>query len=377
MFEFADTCNVQGAKIRVIGVGGCGNNAVNTMISYNLTGVDFLCANTDIQCLRVSSAPIKIQLGAEVTKGLGAGADPEIGKKAALETKDLLFKYLEGSDMVFITAGLGGGTGTGAAPVVAELCREIGALTVAVVTKPFQFEGKIRIKQAEEGIARLREIVDTLIVVPNQRLLSLGGRNISVLEAFKKADDVLYHAVKGISDLINVNGLINLDFADVKTVMANMGLALMGIGTASGENRAVEAAQKAISSPLLEDNSIQGARGLLLNITGSSNLTLYEVNEASSMIQAEAHEDANVIFGMVIDDNMGDEVRVTVIATGFEDPGGKRNVSASALHRSDIRIPTFVRKMDQETMKSLKTGVHEDEEDLDLSVPAFMRRQAD
>ena len=304
MFELADGVSKNSAKIKVIGIGGGGGNAVNTMISYDLQGVSFIAANTDTQALSAAVAPVKIHLGAEMTKGLGAGANPDVGKKAALEARDVLRQHLEGADMVFITAGLGGGTGTGGAPVVAEICKEIGALTVAVVTKPFQFEGKTRNQQSEEGVAELRGIVDTLIVVPNQRLLSLGGKNLSLLEAFKKADDILYHAVKGISDLIIIPGLINLDFADVKNIMSDMGLALMGTGSASGENRAVEAAQKAISSPLLEDNSIQGAHGVLLNITGGPDMSLFEVNEASSLIQAEAHEDANIIFGTVIDENM-------------------------------------------------------------------------
>ena len=289
MFELSEKGPVSTATIKVIGIGGAGGNAVNTMISYNLRGVDFIAANTDAQALGASSSLIKIQLGAEVTKGLGAGSDPDIGRQAALETRETLHEQLEGSDMVFITAGLGGGTGTGGAPVAAEIAKELGALTVAVVTKPFLFEGRKRNGQAEAGIAELRKIVDTLIIVPNQRLLSLGGKELPLLEAFKRADDILYHAVKGISDLIMVPGLINLDFADVKNIMSEMGLALMGTGTASGENRAVEAAQKAISSPLLEDNTIQGARGVLLNITGGPDMTIHEINEASSMIQAEAH----------------------------------------------------------------------------------------
>ncbi|MEN6464130.1 MAG: cell division protein FtsZ, partial [Syntrophaceae bacterium] len=307
------------AKIKVIGVGGGGSNAVNTMIGYNLTGVDFIAANTDAQALRASLSPIKIQLGSEITKGLGAGSDPSIGEKAAQESDELIRGTLNGADMVFITAGLGGGTGTGGAPVIAGIAKESGALTVAVVTKPFQFEGKRRDRQAEQGIEELRKIVDTLIVIPNQRLLSMGGRNMSLIEAFKKADDILYHAVKGISDLILIPGLINLDFADVRNIMSEMGLALMGTGIARGENRAIEAAQRAISSPLLEDNSIQGARGVLLNITGGPDMSLYEINEASSLIQAEAHDDANIIFGTVVDETMGDEVRITVIATGFEE----------------------------------------------------------
>ncbi len=384
MFELTDGIAKNSAKIKVIGIGGGGGNAVNTMISYNLQGVNFIAANTDTQALGAADAPVKIHLGAEMTKGLGAGANPDVGKKAAHEARELLHQHLEGADMVFITAGLGGGTGTGGAPVVAEICKEIGALTVAVVTKPFQFEGKTRNRQAEEGIAELRGIVDTLIVVPNQRLLSLGGRNLSLLEAFKKADDILYHAVKGISDLIIVPGLINLDFADVKNIMSDMGLALMGTGSATGENRAVEAAQKAISSPLLEDNSIQGAHGVLLNITGGPGMSLFEVNEASSLIQAEAHEDANIIFGTVIDENMGDEIRITVIATGFEDAAKRKNpLGTNVTHiggfkREDINTPAYLRK-DKATdyTSTVKMGIIDDNEDPDLEIPTFLRRQAD
>ena len=381
MFELSDKGLVSTATITVIGIGGAGGNAVNTMISYNLRGVDFIAANTDAQALKASASPVKIQLGAEATKGLGAGSDPDIGRQAALETRETLREHIEGSDMVFITAGLGGGTGTGGAPIVAEIAREIGALTVAVVTKPFQFEGKKRNGQAEVGIAELRKIVDTLIIVPNQRLLSLGGRDISLIDAFRKADDILYHAVKGISDLIMVPGLINLDFADVKTIMSQMGLALMGTGTAGGENRAVEAAQKAISSPLLEDNAIQGARGVLLNITGGPNMTLHEINEASSMIQAEAHEDANIIFGTVVDESMGDEIRITVIATGFEstESAAKANVASLGDFRrgGNIAVPTFIRNEKTADAVAVKTKTGEDEENPDLEIPTFLRRQAD
>jgi cell division protein FtsZ len=383
MFELTDSGCACSAKIKVIGIGGGGGNAVNTMIAYNLQGVDFIAANTDTQALGASSAPIKIQLGAEVTKGLGAGANPDIGKMAAVETKELLRQHLEGTDMVFITAGLGGGTGTGGAPIVAELAKELGALTVAVVTKPFQFEGKKRNLQADEGIAELRGTVDTLITVPNQRLLSLGGRNLSLLDAFKKADDILYHAVKGISDLIIIPGLINLDFADVKNIMSQMGLALMGTGTASGENRAIEAAQRAISSPLLEDNTIQGAHGVLLNITGGPDMTLHEINEASSLIQKEAHDDANIIFGTVIDKNMGDEIRITVIATGFDDPTQKRsgipNVARLGSYRKeDLSMPAYMRNRDKsaEGANVIKLGAI-DEDSPDLEIPTFLRRQAD
>ena len=383
MFELTELSTANTARIKVIGIGGGGGNAVNTMISYSLKGVDFIVANTDTQALAASISPVKVQLGTEATKGLGAGANPDVGKQAAMETKDRLREHLEGADMVFITAGLGGGTGTGGAPVIAEICKELDVLTVAVVTKPFQFEGKRRNYQAEEGVDELRRIVDTLIVVPNQRLLSLGGRNLSLLEAFKKADDILYHAVKGISDLIIIPGLINLDFADVKNTMSNMGLALMGTGTASGENRAIEAAQRAISSPLLEDNSIQGAHGVLLNITGGPDMSLFEVNEASSLIQAEAHEDANIIFGTVIDENMGDEIRITVIATGFEDVTRRKNnlvnmASMSGHKREDISKPAYLRKdrsIDQ--MSTVKMGMIEDNDDPDLEIPTFLRRQAD
>lgn len=383
MFELTELSTANTARIKVIGIGGGGGNAVNTMISYNLKGVDFIVANTDTQALGASISPIKVQLGAEATKGLGAGANPDVGKQAAIEAKDRLREHLEGADMVFITAGLGGGTGTGGAPVIAEICKELGVLTVAVVTKPFQFEGKRRNYQAEEGIDELRRIVDTLIVVPNQRLLSLGGRNLSLLDAFKKADDILYHAVKGISDLIIIPGLINLDFADVKNTMSSMGLAMMGTGTASGENRAIEAAQRAISSPLLEDNSIQGAHGVLLNITGGPDMSLFEVNEASSLIQAEAHEDANIIFGTVIDETMGDEIRITVIATGFEDLTRRKNnlvnmASMGGHKREDLSKPAYLRKersIDQ--MAAVKMGMIEDNDDPDLEIPTFLRRQAD
>jgi cell division protein FtsZ len=320
----------------------------------------------------------------EITKGLGAGSNPEIGRQSAMESRDEIRPYLEGADMIFITAGFGGGTGTGAAPIIAEIARECSVLTVAVVTKPFQFEGKKRNIQAEEGIAQLRDVVDTLIVVPNQRLLSLGGRSLSLLEAFKKADDILYQAVKGISDLILVPGLINLDFADVKNIMSDMGMAVMGTGVAGGENRAIEAAQKAISSPLLEDNTIQGAHGILLNITGGPDMSLYEVNEASSLIQAEAHEDANIIFGTVIDENMKDEIRITVIATGFDDNLIKKKQSPenvthlAGFRREDLATPAFMRREKTRNNANVVTmGINDDTENLDLEIPTFLRRQAD
>ncbi len=317
MIELVGRSEVLGARIKVMGIGGGGGNAVNTMISSGLPGVEFITANTDVQALGASLAPTKLQLGAQLTKGLGAGANPDIGRQAALDDSEMVRDQLCGADMVFITAGMGGGTGTGGAPVVARVAKEQGALTVAVVTKPFQFEGKKRMQQADEGMRELKNAVDTLIAIPNQRLLAIAGRNTSLLETFKKADDILLQAVRGISDLITVHGLINLDFADLRTIMAEMGMAMMGAGAASGENRAVEAAQKAIASPLLEDISIHGARGVLINITGSHDLSLHEVNEAATLIQEEAHEDANIIFGAVIDEQMGDEIRITVIATGF------------------------------------------------------------
>lgn len=316
MFEL-DQNAIQGAKIKVVGVGGSGCNAVNTMIRMGLEGVEFITANTDKQALEASLAPTKMTIGTELTKGLGAGANPEVGRKAALEDYAAISELLAGADMVFITAGMGGGTGTGAAPIFAKIAKEVGALTVGVVTKPFGFEGKKRMKSAEQGLAWLRESVDSLIVIPNNRLIEVSGATLSILDAFKKADEVLLNAVQGISDLINHTGLINSDFADVRTIMQNKGLAIMGIGSAEGENRAVQAATSAISSPLLEDVSIEGATGVIINVTGGSNLTIHEVNEATSLIMEAAHEDAEIIFGTVIDESLKDAVRVTVIATGL------------------------------------------------------------
>jgi cell division protein FtsZ len=307
-----------GAKIKVIGVGGGGGNAVNRMIQAGIKGVEFLVANTDLQAMRTSLAPVKLQIGGKLTKGLGAGANPEVGKQAALEDTERILEALSGADMIFITTGMGGGTGTGAAPIIASLAAELGALTVAVVTKPFGFEGKRRRVQAEQGIRSLRDTVDTLITIPNERLLNFVERGTSLNDAFKIADDILRQAVQGISDLITVPGEINLDFADVKTIMHGMGMALMGTGVSSGEHRAVEAAQRAISSPLLEEASIEGAKGVLINITGGPDMTLFEVHEAASIIQEAADEEANIIFGTVIDARMKDEVKVTVIATGFD-----------------------------------------------------------
>jgi len=406
MFEIVEQ-NSMTARIKVIGIGGGGSNAVNTMITASLSGVDFMVANTDAQSLEASEAAVRIQLGGLVTKGLGAGANPEIGRRAALEDQEKIREYLDGSDMIFITAGMGGGTGTGGAPVIARVAREVGALTVGVVTKPFMFEGKKRMRQAEDGIEELKRNVDTLIVIPNQRLLSIAAKTTTMLEAFHKADDVLLQAVRGISDLIITPGLINLDFADVRTVMAEMGLALMGTASASGENRAIEAAQKAISSPLLEDISIQGARGVLINITGGPDLCLHEVNEAASMIQEEAHEDANIIFGAVIDENLTDEIRITVIATGFGEikeekkpapvPAPAANVSnivnAVQKNKKVVHLGTIVDDLDAPTWQRKKQGSDEvetvtmnkpgfqfssnPEDDDKYDIPTFLRRQMD
>jgi cell division protein FtsZ len=386
MIEFDENKNLA-AKVKIIGIGGGGNNALNTMISYSLSGVDFIAANTDAQALAANMAPIKLQLGASLTKGLGAGANPEIGRKAALEDVEKIREVLKGADMAFITAGLGGGTGTGGAPVIAEVAREMGTLTVAIVTKPFHFEGKKRMKQAEEGLANLRMTADALITIPNQRLLSISGKSMTLLEAFKKADEILYHAAKGISDIIVGQGIINLDFADVRTVMSETGMALMGTGIASGENRSVEAAQKAISSPLLEDITIEGARGLLINITGGQNMTLNEINEATTLIQKEAHEEANIIWGMVIDEAMKEELRVTVIATGFgkvEEKSASRFKKVAPISfsmRENRDIPTFMRRVKvNERFDELKLSAPrefpvEDEDRFDI--PTFLRKQAD
>ncbi|MBO8126011.1 MAG: cell division protein FtsZ [Firmicutes bacterium] len=345
-----DLAPEQFAKIKVIGVGGGGSNAVNRMIDAGVQGVEFVALNTDAQALRLSNAQYKLKLGERLTKGLGAGSNPEIGKEAAEESRDELRELLEGSDMVFITAGMGGGTGTGGAPIVAEVAREVGALTVGVVTKPFTFEGRRRLRQAEMGIANLKDKVDTLITIPNDRLLQVVEKKTSVLEAFKVADDVLRQGVQGISDLITIPGLINLDFADVKTIMSSAGSALMGIGVRSGEHRAAEAATAAISSPLLEA-SIEGAKGVLLNITGGADLGLFEVNEAAEIIAKAADPDANIIFGAVIDESLKDEVRVTVIATGFdvsEKPEQSKDkaqgLEIKPFASDDLDIPAFLRR---------------------------------
>ena len=315
-----DAASRAGARIKVVGIGGGGSNAVNRMVKAGLDGVEFVILNTDLQALQQSSAPVKIQIGAKLTKGLGAGADPNVGRQAALEDTDKLIETLDGADMVFVTTGLGGGTGTGAAPVIASLATELGALTIAVVTKPFKFEGRRRMEQAERGLQELRDAVDTVITIPNERLLATIDRRTPLPEAFAVADDVLRQAIQGISDLILVPGLINLDFADVKTIMSGMGLAIMGTGTGEGEDRAVEAARGAISSPLLEDASVNGARGVIINVTGGPDISLTEVSEASSIIQEAAHEEANIIFGAVIDPKMAGRIKITVIATGFDRP---------------------------------------------------------
>jgi len=400
MIEFVDASGA--ARIKVVGVGGGGGNAVNTMIAAGLPGVDFIAANTDSQALKANLAPIKMQLGEKLTRGLGAGGNPEVGKRAAQEDVERLREYLGDADMIFITAGMGGGTGTGAAPIIAKVAKELGSLTVGVVTKPFTFEGKRRMKQADEGMKELKASVDTLIAIPNQRLLSVAGRNSSILETFKKADDVLLQAVRGISDLITVHGLINLDFADVRTIMSEMGMAMMGAAIAQGENRAVEAAQKAISSPLLEEVSIQGARGVLINITGGPDLSLHEVNEAATLIQEEADEEANIIFGAVIDESMGDEVRITVIATGFgEQPEagekprpGPRDVRAAGagegrpvkrlglLAEDELDVPTWQRRRQEPPVAARGAQrpapkAADEEPARDFDVPTFLRRGAD
>src|SRR6059058_583034 len=333
------------AKIKVIGVGGGGGNAVNRMIDARMEGVEFVAANTDLQALQMSQAAVKIQLGVKLTNGLGAGANPEVGRKGALEDADKIIEALEGADMIFVTAGLGGGTGTGAAPIIASLASEMGALTVAVVTKPFAFEGKRRLQQAEKGLAELMESVDTLIVIPNERLLAVA-QNAGFFESFRVADDILRQAVQGISDIITIPGIINRDFADVKAIMAGMGYAVMGTATARGERRALEAAQAAIACPLLEAGAIDGARGILINITGSSSLKLSEVNEASTIIQSAAHEDANIIFGAVQDEKMKDEVKITVIATGFKMAQSQKTertmTSAAAAIEKERTVAAFI-----------------------------------
>lgn len=382
-----------GAKIKVIGVGGGGGNAVNTMIREKLSGVEFIAANTDAQALRATLAPHKIQLGATLTKGLGAGANPEVAREAATQDTQVISELLDGSDMIFVTCGLGGGTGTGAAPVIAQIAKSMGILTVGVVTKPFIFEGKRRRRQAEQGLQEMKDSVDTLITIPNQRLITLATEQMTLLEAFRKVDDVLLSAVKGISDLINIHGMVNVDFADVRTVMSEMGMALMGTGEARGDNRAVIAAQNAISSPLLEDVSIDGATGILINITGTSSMTLYEVNAAASLVQEAAHEDANIIFGSVIDDTLGEKIRVTVIATGFHKhaeldnaipkvaapaiPAAKPEVRAETAQPLNLAVPDAApapQAFGQSPRPRRGIPIFEDES---FDVPTFLRKQLD
>jgi cell division protein FtsZ len=368
-----------GADIRVIGIGGGGGNAVDTMIRSGVEGVKFVAANTDLQALSAAMAPHKIQLGAKLTRGLGAGADPEIGRKAAVEDSERIAEALQEADMLFLTAGLGGGTGTGAAPVIAGVAKELGILTVGVVTRPFSFEGQRRSRQAEEGIKELREVVDTLITIPNQRLLGVVEKTTTLLEAFRLADDILRQAVQGISDLIIVPGLINLDFADVRTIMSSMGRAVMGTGSARGENRAVEAAQRAIASPLLEEGSIEGAEGVLINITGGPDLSLHEVTESLGIIQKAAHDEAQIIFGSVVKDSQEEDVVITVIATGFDakrrSEGISTPLSVRPLKEREMERPAFQRKKVINGMDYFPAEINLEDEDLD--VPTFLRKQAD
>ena len=398
------------AKIKVIGVGGGGGNAVNRMIDAGMEGIEFVVANTDLQALRMSRAPMKIQLGVKLTNGLGAGANPEVGRKAALEDSDKIIEALEGADMVFVTTGLGGGTGTGAAPIIASLASEMGALTVAVVTKPFAFEGKRRMQQAERGIAELMETVDTTIVIPNEKLLAVA-QDAGFFESFRVADDILRQGVQGISDIITIPGIINRDFADVKAIMAGMGYAVMGAATANGARRATEAAQKAIASPLLEAGAIDGARGILINITGSASLKLAEVQEACTIIQSAAHEDANIIFGAVLDEKMKDSVKITVIATGFKDSDHRRRkeertgfvVSRESVSRHDDffdeprpepesdpeppprmvmqqsapQAAAAVASSESISIDSMRNAMIANFEQSDLDVPAFLRKRGE
>jgi len=393
MFQFEAALD-QTAKIKVIGVGGGGGNAVNSMIRNNVEGVEFITANTDAQALRRSEASMKVQLGGHLTKGLGAGANPEIGRQAAEEDKQRLVEMFEGADMIFIAAGMGGGTGTGAAPIIAAAAKEAGALTVGVVTKPFTREGRQRMQRAEVGIAELREIVDSLVVVPNDRLLGLSGKHMSILDAFKPADDVLRQAVQGISDLITTEGLINVDFADVRTVMSNHGMAMMGIGIAEGERRAAEAAHNAISSPLLEEVDISGAMGVLVNISGSSTMTMEEFEEASTIIHEKVHADANIIVGLVIDESLGDKIKITAIATGFGDAFAEKDTVidvvdqraqtlAQVSAKADLDVPTHIRMQQSVSPSSRRTRDLSNQardlflDDEHFDIPTFLRRRVD
>lgn len=389
MFEFDENID-QSAKIKVIGVGGGGGNAVNTMIQNGIDGVEFIVANTDAQALRANNSQLKIQLGAKLTKGLGAGANPEVGKEAALEDRDRIASILTGADMVFVAVGLGGGTGTGAAPVIAQAAREVGALTVGVVTKPFSREGKLRMQKADDGVAALKEVVDCLLVIPNDRLIGLAGKTMSVIDAFRPADDVLRQAVQGISDLITTQGMINVDFADVKAVMSDRGMAMMGIGIAEGEKRATDAALQAISSPLLEEIDISGAKGVLVNICGSSSMTMDDFDEVSRIIHEKVHEDANIIVGLVINEEMGEKIKVTAIATGFGSTFAKdkssevqqhartsiNNISQPVVSPSNREIPTYIRL---EKQKSYPSGMRLDLNDTieEYEIPTFLRKRVD
>ncbi|MBE0503412.1 MAG: cell division protein FtsZ [Desulfuromonadales bacterium] len=388
MFEFDENID-QSPRIKVIGVGGGGGNAVNTMIKTGIDGVEFIVANTDAQALRANTAALKIQLGAKLTKGLGAGANPEVGKEAALEDRDRISSILNGADMVFVAVGLGGGTGTGAAPVIAQAAREVGALTVGVVTKPFSREGKLRMQKAEDGVSALKDVVDCLLVIPNDRLIGLAGKSMSVVDAFRPADDVLRQAVQGISDLITTQGMINVDFADVKAVMSDRGMAMMGIGIAEGEKRATEAAMQAISSPLLEEIDISGAKGVLVNICGSSSMTMDDFDEVSRIIHEKVHEDANIIVGLVINEDMGEKIKVTAIATGFGSSFAKdQSADASHKDRANLNVappilthinretPTFIRL---EKQKNLPAGLRLDLNDTieEYEIPTFLRKRVD
>ena len=399
MIQFDDLAE-QSAKLKVIGVGGAGGNALNGMIEAGLSGVEFICINTDAQNLENNRAPSRIQIGKNLTRGLGAGANPEIGLKAIEEDKEAVINSISGSDMVFVTAGMGGGTGTGAAPIVAEIAKDLGALTVGIVTRPFPFEGKLRMRNADKGIEEMRKCVDTLLVIPNERVLSIIDRNTPAISAFKVVDSILLEATRSISDLINVHGYINLDFADIRTVMLGMGDALMGTGVATGEGRAIAAAEQAITSPLLDGVNIDGALGVLINITGGSNMTLFEVNDAATIVQEAAGEDANVIFGMVVDEELSDELRVTVIATGFnKDAKLKTQIQTpkeipktyEPMDFNELDKPTFVRKQNEQNKKDYnipastnpqRQNIYSTDEDMpqepeDRDVPTFLRKQLD
>ncbi len=382
MFEF-DASVDQSAKIKVIGVGGGGGNVVDAMVRAEIAGVEFIVANTDAQALQRSIAPLKVQIGTKLTRGLGAGANPEVGREAAQEDRSRIAELLDGADMVFVACGLGGGTGTGAAPVIAEIAREVGALTVGVVTKPFSREGRQRQIKAEGGVEELKKVVDSLIVIPNDRLIGLAGKNMSILDAFKPADDVLRQAVQGLSDLITTHGVINVDFADVKSVMSERGMAMMGIGVAEGENRASEAAQQAISSPLLEDIDISGAKGVLVNISGSSSMTMPEFDEVSRIVHEKVHEDANIFIGLVVDEELGERIKVTAIATGFGDSFErdkrhlrdlKKDAARMIGSKVDLDVPTIIRNQQREATRSMLGGFDDSDE---LDVPTFLRKRVD